>query len=52
MEEVLREKGELLRKGRLGEDGDVEFYEDGTDVVGEGQTEQESKKDKEGVELR
>ncbi|KXL48306.1 hypothetical protein M433DRAFT_115939 [Acidomyces richmondensis BFW] len=33
VEEVLREKGELLRKGRLGEDGDVEFYEDGTDVV-------------------
>lgn len=34
VEEVLRDRGELLRKGRLGEDGDVEFYEDDTEGVG------------------
>lgn len=24
----MREKGELLKKGRLGEDGDIEFYDE------------------------
>lgn len=28
LEDILREKGEFLRKGRLGEDGDIEFYEE------------------------
>ncbi|KAK1071809.1 hypothetical protein LTR33_010371 [Friedmanniomyces endolithicus] len=28
VEDLLREKGELLRKGRLGEDGDIEFYDE------------------------
>lgn len=28
IEDILREKGEFLRKGRLGDDGDIEFYED------------------------
>jgi len=28
LEDILREKGEYLKKGRLGEDGDVEFYDE------------------------
>lgn len=28
VEDILKEKGQLLRKGRLGEDGDVEFYDE------------------------
>lgn len=28
LEDIMREKGQLLKKGRLGEDGDVEFYSD------------------------
>ncbi|KAF2770455.1 zf-DNL-domain-containing protein, partial [Teratosphaeria nubilosa] len=28
LEDILREKGQYLKKGRLGEDGDVEFYPD------------------------
>ncbi|KAK1068055.1 hypothetical protein LTR12_005507 [Friedmanniomyces endolithicus] len=28
VEDLLREKGEFLRKGRLGEDGDIEFYDE------------------------
>ncbi|KAK5115471.1 hypothetical protein LTR62_001130 [Meristemomyces frigidus] len=28
IEDILREKGEFLKKGRLGEDGDIEFYDD------------------------
>lgn len=30
VEEILRERGQLVRKGTLGEDGDIEFWEDGT----------------------
>lgn len=30
IEDILREKGQLVKKGTLGEDGDVEFWEDGT----------------------
>lgn len=30
VEDILREKGRLVKKGTLGEDGDVEFWEDGT----------------------
>lgn len=26
----MREKGQLVKRGTLGEDGDVEFWEDGT----------------------
>lgn len=26
----MRERGELVKKGTLSEDGDVEFWEDGT----------------------
>ncbi|KJY01378.1 hypothetical protein TI39_contig293g00001 [Zymoseptoria brevis] len=34
MEDIAREHGQLLRKGRLGADGDVEFYDDkATDIV-------------------
>ncbi|KAK5138042.1 hypothetical protein LTR08_005839 [Meristemomyces frigidus] len=28
VEDILREKGQFLRKGRLGEDGDIEFYDE------------------------
>ncbi|KAK4216973.1 DNL zinc finger-domain-containing protein [Rhypophila decipiens] len=30
IEDILREKGQLVKKGTLGEDEDVEFWEDGT----------------------
>ncbi|KAM7205539.1 DNL zinc finger domain containing protein [Naviculisporaceae sp. PSN 640] len=30
IEDILREKGQLIKKGTLGEDEDVEFWEDGT----------------------
>jgi protein import protein ZIM17 len=30
MEDILKEKGQLLKKGSLGSEGDVEFWEDGT----------------------
>lgn len=38
LEDIMREKGEqgLLRKGRLGEEGDVEFYDEDAGVVAEG----------------
>lgn len=33
IEDIMREKGEFIKKGSLGADGDVEFYDDhaGTD---------------------
>ncbi|XXG95011.1 hypothetical protein Hte_001271 [Hypoxylon texense] len=30
VEDLMREKGQLVKRGALGEDGDVEFWEDGT----------------------
>ncbi|CAJ2501390.1 Uu.00g042430.m01.CDS01 [Anthostomella pinea] len=30
VEDIMREKGQLVKRGTLGEDGDVEFWEDGT----------------------
>ncbi|CAK7204788.1 hypothetical protein SEUCBS139899_007548 [Sporothrix eucalyptigena] len=30
IEDIMREKGQLVKKGTLGEDGDIEFWEDGT----------------------
>ncbi|CAK7238626.1 MAG: hypothetical protein STHCBS139747_000044 [Sporothrix thermara] len=30
IEDIMREKGKLVKKGTLGEDGDIEFWEDGT----------------------
>jgi mitochondrial protein import protein ZIM17 len=30
IEEILARKGQLVKKGTLGEDGDIEFWEDGT----------------------
>ncbi|KAL7629659.1 hypothetical protein AAE478_001182 [Parahypoxylon ruwenzoriense] len=30
VEDLMREKGQLVKRGTLGEDGDVEFWEDGT----------------------
>lgn len=28
LEDIMKDKGQLLQKGRLGEDGDIEFYDD------------------------
>lgn len=28
IEDIMREKGEFIKKGSLGADGDVEFYDD------------------------
>ncbi|CAK7229744.1 hypothetical protein SBRCBS47491_007351 [Sporothrix bragantina] len=30
IEDIMREKGKLVKKGTLGEDGDIEFWEDGS----------------------
>jgi mitochondrial protein import protein ZIM17 len=30
LEDILREKGQLVKKGTLSEDGDLEFWDDGT----------------------
>ena len=35
LEDILREKGQFLKKGRLGEDGDVEFYDETTNEIGQ-----------------
>lgn len=31
----MREKGQYLRKGRLGDDGDVEFYDEENNEIGQ-----------------
>lgn len=33
IEDLLREKGLAVKKGTLGEEGDIEFWEDGTTTV-------------------
>ena len=30
VEDLLRDRGQLVKRGTLGEDGDLEFWEDGT----------------------
>lgn len=30
IEDILKEKGQLLKKGALGSEGDVEFWDDGS----------------------
>jgi mitochondrial protein import protein ZIM17 len=30
LEDILKEKGAVLKKGHLGIDGDIEFWDDGT----------------------
>lgn len=30
IEDLMRERGQLVKKGTLSEDGDLEFWEDGT----------------------
>lgn len=30
IEDLMRDRGELVKKGTLGADGDVEFWEDGS----------------------
>ncbi len=39
----MRERGQLVRKGTLGEDGDIEFWEDGSVTVREREEEVEAK---------
>jgi len=37
IEDLMRDRGELVKKGSLGEDGDVEFWDDGSKTArGEG----------------
>lgn len=33
VEELMRERGRLVKRGTLGEDGDLEFWEDGSTTV-------------------
>ncbi|KAJ4394352.1 hypothetical protein N0V93_003569 [Gnomoniopsis smithogilvyi] len=33
VEELMKERGQLVKRGTLGEDGDIEFWEDGTTTV-------------------
>jgi protein import protein ZIM17 len=35
LEDILREKGQFLKKGRLGEDGDIEFYDETSNEIGQ-----------------
>jgi len=30
IEDLMKERGEIVKKGTLSEDGDIEFWEDGT----------------------
>jgi protein import protein ZIM17 len=36
IEDIMKEKGQLIKKGTLGTDGDVEFWDDGTETAREG----------------
>ncbi|KAK3300767.1 DNL zinc finger-domain-containing protein [Chaetomium fimeti] len=44
VEDLLRDKGELVKKGTLGEEGDLEFWDDGTSSVREPWAEVEAAK--------
>jgi protein import protein ZIM17 len=33
IEDLMRERGQIVKKGTLSEDGDVEFWEDGSSNV-------------------
>lgn len=33
VEDLMREQGQLIKKGTLSEDGDLEFWEDGTSTT-------------------
>ncbi|EPE06377.1 dnl zinc finger domain-containing protein [Ophiostoma piceae UAMH 11346] len=43
IEDIMREKGQFVKKGTLGEDGDVEFWEDGSS------SDRKARQDDEGV---
>ena len=43
IEDILREKGQLVKKGTLGEDEDIEFWEDGTTSLRREELSQEEK---------
>lgn len=44
IEDILRDKGELVKKGTLGEEGDLEFWDDGTSTPREPWEERAEKK--------
>ena len=46
IEDLMREKGQLVKKGTLSEDGDVEFWEDGSTSKHIGQENAAGNKDK------
>lgn len=48
VEDLLREKGELVKKGTLGEEGDLEFWDDGTSSVREPWVEKDKVEGEEG----
>lgn len=33
IEDLMKERGEMVKKGTLSEDGDVEFWDDGTQTM-------------------
>ena len=43
IEDILREKGQFLRKGRLGEDGDIEFYDEENNEIGQMQAQERAR---------
>jgi protein import protein ZIM17 len=51
IEEILRQKGELVKKGTLGEEGDLEFWDDGSSSPREPWVESEDSKKGEGEDL-
>jgi protein import protein ZIM17 len=36
IEDIMKEKGQLIKKGTLGTDGDVEFWDDGSESAHKG----------------
>ncbi|KAI0600013.1 DNL zinc finger-domain-containing protein [Biscogniauxia sp. FL1348] len=50
VEDLMREKGQLVKRGTLGEDGDVEFWEDGTTTQRSARSESSTPSAEEGAE--
>ncbi len=51
VEDILRDKGELVKKGTLGEEGDVEFWDDGTSTAREPWEEKQRGEQQQGEQL-
>ena len=45
IEDLMREQGQLVKKGTLSEDGDLEFWEDGTTTKRRREQAKEARKD-------